>query len=325
MPSELLYAHIPLQEIDLENDRFCLRYPFEEAIPEDFRTAIIAQGILQPVTLRAQASRWQIVDGFRRLYLARTLGLTSVPAMLLKADVADLTCFEIATAARRFHDPLNEIELGLLLKKLRHPDHSIPEISEQFKTMLGLELEPKRIQELMALTELSAACRCLIVAEELPHKIAQLFTVFTEHEQEQLALLFLAFRFGRNKIRELLVWMDEICRREDIRVADVLADPAIDTAGKNEAASLPQRAEAIRERIRRRRYPTLSAHEDRFHDLQRQLKLPPFITLSPPAFFEGDRFEIRFQFKTKQQLDTVLTKLTDARRNPAVDDLLTLL
>lgn len=85
------------------------------------RRSIAQQGILQPVLLRPQGERYQLIAGARRVRAAQELGLAAVPALV--RDLNDVQARELALVENLQREGLNPLEetwgtLDLLALKL---------------------------------------------------------------------------------------------------------------------------------------------------------------------------------------------------------------
>ena len=94
------------------------RSVFSQEELEELADSIQNLGVLQPLTVRRQEGRWELVAGERRLRAARMAGLTQVPCLSVQADGQssallalvenlqrrDLDFWEEATALRTFLD-----------------------------------------------------------------------------------------------------------------------------------------------------------------------------------------------------------------------------
>ncbi|HEU4396413.1 MAG TPA: ParB/RepB/Spo0J family partition protein [Actinomycetota bacterium] len=79
-PSAPTFDEIPLDRID-PNPRQP-REAFDEELLQDLTTSIEAVGVLQPVVVRPNGERFQIVMGERRVRAAKAAGLERVPAIV---------------------------------------------------------------------------------------------------------------------------------------------------------------------------------------------------------------------------------------------------
>lgn len=96
-------------------------------------------------------------------------------------------------------------------------------------------------------------------------------------------------------------------------LGDVLAEMV------HEAAAAPDPVDALM----RRRYPKLTALSDRFESIRTEVLNGTGVRLTPPPYFEGDRFEVAFSFATAEELARKLAALDSLKaRTGELQDLL---
>jgi ParB family chromosome partitioning protein len=94
------------------------RTSFEPEAMEDLKKSIIANGLIQPITVRRFGdTRYQLISGERRLRACKDLGHKDIPAYIL--DVAsDELMLAMALIENIQREHLNPIEIGLAYKRL---------------------------------------------------------------------------------------------------------------------------------------------------------------------------------------------------------------
>lgn len=97
---------LPIDRID--SNPFQPRQDFDEEEMESLRQSLLAHGLLQPVVVRAQGDRYQLVAGERRLRAAAAAGWTEVPIQLMEAD--DRQMAELAIVENMQRKDLNALE-----------------------------------------------------------------------------------------------------------------------------------------------------------------------------------------------------------------------
>lgn len=137
-------------------------------------------------------------------------------------------------------------------------------------------------------------------------KTVDLWTSLSNADARALYHLATALRLGENQLRDLWQWAAEIAVRDRTTIAAVLESPAI-TAALEAKLSRNDRLQRVKHALRRRRFPQLSAAEDRARSLMEAAKLPPSVRLSLPRFFEGDEVQVTCSAKTPAELHAALT------------------
>ena len=107
-----------LVSVDLiDINPFQPRDQFDPEALEQLRASIEQLGIIQPLTLRRNGSRYQLISGERRLRAARLLGKKDVPAYII--DTTKQGMIEMALVENLQRKDLNPIEIGLGLLRLQ--------------------------------------------------------------------------------------------------------------------------------------------------------------------------------------------------------------
>jgi ParB family chromosome partitioning protein len=92
------------------------RSVFDEAKLDELAKSINANGVVQPVLVRRNGSRFELIAGERRWRAAIRAGLTQIPAVL--RNVSDEKVLEIALIENIQREDLNPIEEARAYKKL---------------------------------------------------------------------------------------------------------------------------------------------------------------------------------------------------------------
>lgn len=104
-------------EIDLiQPNNMQPRTHFNEARLEELAQSIRANGIVQPLLVRGQGNRYQLVAGERRLRAAQRAGLQRVPVVV--RDIPDEKMLELALIENIQRQELNAIEEAHAYKRL---------------------------------------------------------------------------------------------------------------------------------------------------------------------------------------------------------------
>ncbi len=92
------------------------RTRFVEAALDELAGSIVANGIIQPIVVRRQGPRYQIIAGERRWRAAQRIGLRKVPITL--REVSDEKLLEVALIENIQRQELNPIEEANAYRKL---------------------------------------------------------------------------------------------------------------------------------------------------------------------------------------------------------------
>jgi len=145
-------------------------------------------------------------------------------------------------------------------------------------------------------------------------------------EPDAAALLELAesLRLGENHLRDLFEWAEEIAARERGTVAAVLASTPVQ-AVRSRGLGRNETIKAVREALRRLRFPQLAALQERLSRCVRALRLPPDVRLVLPENLNDDEIRIEVRARDSVALAKALTGLREAIGRPEMEELFGLL
>jgi len=101
---------------DILRNKFQPRKNFNKEQMDELTNSIKERGIIQPIIVRKQSGKYEIVAGERRWQAAQNAGLHEVPVVEIEAD--DLKSLELAIVENVQRDDLNPIEEAYGYKRL---------------------------------------------------------------------------------------------------------------------------------------------------------------------------------------------------------------
>jgi len=264
--------------------------------------SIATSGLINPPTLLPIKNQpYRIVCGFRRIRACLKLGWPQVPVRLLAADAPAVHCAQIAIADNTFGRALNPVEISRAINLLAADlgdDAAVAEAAGR----AGLPLTAADISRLRPLTSLPPRFQAEIIAETLPVPIAQRLLQMDAEDAEAVCDLFGEIRAGLNVQREILDNAQETTLREGVSLREVLTGDDLMQIREDPDLQRPHKTALIRKSIKFRRYPVLTATEERFNRRARALDLPGNVKLIPPAGFEGPDYSLNLKFRSRAQL-----------------------
>jgi ParB family chromosome partitioning protein len=153
-------VHVPVEQIEANPAQ--PRRDFRADALQELAQSIRANGIIQPLVVRRQGNRLQLVAGERRLRAARLAGLAEVPVVV--QEISDDRLLEITLIENLQREDLNPIETATAFERLAQELNLSPdEIGQRtgkdrstiVNTMRLLQLPPE-VQEMVAAGRLSA-------------------------------------------------------------------------------------------------------------------------------------------------------------------------
>jgi ParB family transcriptional regulator, chromosome partitioning protein len=102
----------------IDPNPFQPRQVFDDESIDELKQSIQAQGVLQPVLLRRNGDRFQLIVGERRWRATRAAGLEAIPA-LVRERATDEEMLELALLENVQRQDLNPIELAEAIQRLQ--------------------------------------------------------------------------------------------------------------------------------------------------------------------------------------------------------------
>lgn len=186
LPTDSSTAHPADTEIFVNQivaGKYQPRTEFDEEALNALSDSIKEKGILQPLLLRKQGDKYEIIAGERRWRAAQKAGLEKVPAII--KDMSDKEVLEVALVENLLRENLSAIEeaegFQRLIDEFSHTQEALSQIVGKSRSHVANTLRllalPDLIKELIKEGKLSAGhARCLIGlenAEELAKAIIQ--------------------------------------------------------------------------------------------------------------------------------------------------------
>ena len=166
---------------ELVAGRYQPRQQFDEEAINSLATSIKEKGILQPILVRKQNGKYEIIAGERRYRAAVKAGLTEVP--VIEKDMADNEVLEIALIENIVRKDLTALEeangFDRLMKEFSYTQEKLSEVIGKSRSYIANTLRllnlPEGVKSLLNQGKLTAGhARCLVGlenADELAQKI----------------------------------------------------------------------------------------------------------------------------------------------------------
>lgn len=169
---------------DVEPNRSQPRKFFDEEKINELAESIKENGLVQPIIVSKNGSRYKIIAGERRWRAARVAGLTTVPVVIREDTLDDGKILELALIENIQRQDLNAIEEASAIKSLMSEYNMTQEMVAQkigrsrpaiANTLRLLNLD-KRVQDMLIegrLTETHARAIVVIEDNDLQYDLAQ--------------------------------------------------------------------------------------------------------------------------------------------------------
>jgi ParB-like chromosome segregation protein Spo0J len=321
-----MFRTIECSQIDFEDTYFLMSYPLEL---EKILKSVGMVGVLQPIIVSGCPCHegYRIVAGFRRAYACRKIGINSVHAHICQVKPEEsLGAFWLTLSENASHRAFNDVEKSLILTKLVGQFQcSRDDVIRNYMPILELAPNAKVLNIYLKIADFEEEIKHYIATHELPMSLFELLANLASVDRTAVFTLISTLKLGVNKIKELLIDLDEIALRDGCSIYQVLDDKNIQEILTHKRYSGPQKAEHVRRIIRKKRYPQLTDLEHKYKKRLKQLQLPRGLQLKTDRFFEDDELSASFRFQTPEQLEAFAKELLHLSQKPELQDLLDLI
>ena len=316
------FGNIPVTDIASDDGAFVVTYrPQMQRLLD----SVARMGVLTPLHLRrpAEPAPLVLVAGSKRLHAAKQAGQATVPALVHEAgELSEQQALLLAV-----HDNLacrlfNAVEKARILRRLRY-DFRYPDaaLTEQFCPLLDLPPRADTLEAYCTLAMLDDALQTATVESALPVDVAVWAGGLDAADRQAVLPVFAGLQLGSNRAQECAAYIDEVCQRDACSAAALFERLGVPALLADPQRSSPQKREAVRHALRQARYPQFTAHEQRYREAVRRLRLLPAIALRPPPYFENRQYQVSFSFSQRQELRHAAQRLLDAADSDAMDEL----
>jgi len=297
---------VDLKSIDLDDASFLLSCGFDLS---PLKQSIRRIGLINPPLLRKRPDAcYQIICGYRRIRALRELGVSSVPCKLVPPETGEEACLLLSLYDNTSHRELNPIEKSMALNRLL-AYYSEEKIVSDFLPLLKLQPHSTQFMAYQPLCLLDKEIRDALIEGVIDvHSTLRLARLDPER-RGYLAQLLILLRLSVSKQAEVISSVLEIGLRDGVSPKTVTGDPAVLSILANDTLNRPQKGDAILRHLREKRYPQLTAKEKQVKGMLSAMKLPHGVSITPPPFFEDNRYCLSVYFTTWQELKARLGSL----------------
>ena len=260
-------------------------------------------GLIHPLILRKKKDKLQLVCGLKRLMVLESLKIKETKVEIFREH--ELSPKEaIKMAVGHNLSQMNLIEKAKSVEKLIHYGISEEEVIKKWLPLLGMGAKREIYNTLMKLIHLPQRVMGYIAKKELNLSDASLFLLFTPDELENLMPFIESLMPSASHLKEILISFRDLTLREKLSLNQLLRQ--IEPILQN-LFSPKEKLEALRNWLKKHRFPYLYQLETSFQNLIKNLNLSPL--LSHPLTFESEEFFLTLKFKNKKELTILIEKL----------------
>ena len=316
-----IFQKIPISHIELTDETFSVNF-----MPDlqRLRSSIEEIGLIQPVLLRKKQDGYQIICGFRRIFIIEDIGGSDILSMVLdEQEKEDLQLFFMSLHENLTTRGFNTVEKAVALDKLIHQFHIDPVVViKKYLPLFDLEVDEKILNTYLSLVPMEEEIKRYVLKEEVSRTNIRKISALAPKDRMALLSLISPLKLGENRLREILTFLEEITRRDRLTIREIVKRPEIQVVLSHQELTPSQRADRMKKALLGLRYPRTHSMEEKFEKKRKELNLPPHVSVQHQPFFEGKGLTVEFQFETVDEYRSMLSSLNGLSENKEFRELI---
>ena len=300
---------IPLNKVDDSDDTFSINF-----MPDlkSLRSSMKEIGLIQPVFLKKKLGGYQIVCGFRRIFIMKELGKSEIESKVFEEkEMDEFQFFSLSLHENLTTRGFNAVEKAIALDKLIHRFQIDPAIAiKTFLPLFSLEPNEKILNTFLSLAGMEDGMKEYVLKEEVSRSNIRKLANMTPDDRVAILSLISFLKLGENRLREILTFLEEISRKNQWTAKEIVQRGDIQVILSQKEFTPSQKTERVKKLLMDLRYPRMRQLEEEFVRKRRDLHLSFNVSLHHQPFFEGKGLRVEFQFETMEEFRTILSSLS---------------
>jgi ParB-like chromosome segregation protein Spo0J len=286
--------------------------------------SVRSSGVCDPLWVVSGKEGYRILAGFRRFRAAEAAGVGVLPCRVFpESDAAD-RLFEEALRVQASQREFHPVEKARVIQILNRLGVSGEDILTRFLPILGLAQKNELIGETAGLTSLHPALLDYLERHPVSLKQASAFRRFSAEDQAVLAGLGTGLQIRIVELSEIAAWIHDL-----VRVRGTSADALLAAAGLTDLIADPglnrnEKIAAVKEALRRERYPALESWNEKIRILRDGLRMPENIRLTWDPSLESPGFRMEIRVQSAADLEAVAAFFSSKENRQRMDEILSL-
>lgn len=294
------FVELKISDLDLDKGPFCASFGRSLG---PLSASIQRIGLLNPPLVHGGAQgEWNVVCGFQRLRVLRSLGEKTCPCRDLSPEnLAPVELLLVGVHDNLSTRGLNDLEKAMALERLLgYLDKG--EVLQHGMPLLNLPSRARVLNTYLALGQAEAPVREAVAAGLLSMKAFGLLEPWRSPDRMAVCDAIIKLKLNYNKQYQFIDILDDISTEEGRSPQDLLESEPVLSLLEEKGDNRPQKAARVLQALRRRHLPTLEAAERSFRKRVSSLGLPKGMRVVHPPGFEGTDFRLEVVFRNGREL-----------------------
>jgi hypothetical protein len=304
-------VHMELADMDSIPGPYTMSFGYDQ---RDLVQSIREFGLINPpFVIKNRAGGMDIVMGYRRVLALNALGWKRVLAY-------DLTGSEVSGQRLllwNLYDNMttrsfNPVEKGMILKRLvSHFTHQ--DICDRYLHLLGIT-SVREMDLLIRIEELDIEFKQAIANNRVSLNAVKHILEMDAESRTSVFTFISNLNLNVNQQIQLMDYIEDISRRENQNIHQVLAQEPYNTLLHNPNLNNPQKAKRLFMLLKEQRYPMVTQMENAFKKTIQGMNLPRQVHVIHPPYFEASDYKMEIRFKGGADLKETIDALAQIEK-----------
>jgi hypothetical protein len=192
----------------------------------------------------------------------------------------------------------------------------------KYLPLFDLEADEKILKTYLSLARMEKEVKRYVLEEEVSRTNIRRISALSSTDRLALLSLISPLKLGENRLREILTFLEEISKRDQLPIKEIVKRSEIQAILSRPELTPAQRAERMKKALMGLRYPRLRNREEKFEKKRKELNLPSNISFSHHPFFEGKGLKMELQFETAEEYQAIVSSLNGLSENKEFRELI---
>jgi ParB-like chromosome segregation protein Spo0J len=263
-------------------------------------------GILNPPCLQERPGARPIpVLGRRRLRAAVEAGMSEIEARVIPETVPAQEAFIPAFWDNFGHRTFDSALTAVVVRRLMEL-YTVDTVAKDFLPALGIPPRGPRLERFRAVGGLEEQILEALALGKITMRTAVVLTRVTPAERLALFGLTQKLRLNANKAGEVIGHLFDLSVLHGRSLLELVRSEEVETIVEDDLLDLPSRASALRELVRRWKFPELSEQMSAFRSWHRGLDTGERIFVRPSPDFEDERVSVEIDVNSWKETERVV-------------------
>jgi hypothetical protein len=289
------------------------------------KQSISKTNIIEPLLILKKDKRLILIDGFKRLKISRSIGIKTIPALILSdsvpiTEIIQLRCFSLIHEDNDLNI-LQKISLYVLLEN----ETQNPNELERWLVQLNLTKNPNQLQKIKKLLKWPASAKSYINKYNASYK--QIRFLLGQPAEVLSNLINLADELSIRLVEFLNIYelLDETALNNNQSITNLINSRDIQEILKNSDLNRNQKLQGFKDLLFKLRFPTVSSYQQNIKQKIKSLDFPDNYKILYDNNLERPGITIQINIKNSAEMTELLQKLNDKNNLSTLQEILNLL